>query len=412
VSVLKPTHHTSRSSFDLKTLGIGLTGFCAFLTLYATQPLLPHLEEVFHTSKVAVSLTVSAATLAVALAAPWVGMFADNRGRKKVIVPALCLLGLTTLLTATATTLPVLIAWRFLQGLLTPAVFAVAVAYVNEEWPKDQVGYATSVYVTGTVVGGFFGRFLSGLIASAFGWRSVFLVLGLLIFLLTWGVASWLPLAKQFKKVSDYGAGLHNMADHLKNPDLQVIFAVGFVLLFSLIGTFTYITFYLAAPPFGLGPSALGSLFFVYLMGAVITPLVGRRVDRLDGKKTLGLALAASALGVGLTLIPNLPLIIFGIALCSSGVFVCQIITNQRVGVVAGKSRALAIGLYVAFYYAGGFAGSVVPGLIWDWGRWPACVALIMGLQLLTVGFILLTWKKKRLHLHDSHDGEALGVMD
>ncbi len=138
-------------SIDLKIFAVGLTGFCAFLSLYATQPLLPLLEEAFHASKLAVSLTVSAATLAVALAAPWIGILADQRGRKKVIVPSVCLLGLATLLTATATTLPVLVAWRFVQGLLTPAVFAVTVAYVSEEWPRHQAGFATSVYVSGTV---------------------------------------------------------------------------------------------------------------------------------------------------------------------------------------------------------------------------------------------------------------------
>jgi len=395
-------------SLDLKTLGIGLTGFCAFLSLYATQPLLPSFLEIFHASKLAVSLTVSAATLAVALAAPWVGLFADKRGRKKVIVPALILLGLVNLLSATAATLPALVAWRFLQGLFTPAVFTVTVAYVNEEWPKDKLGYATSVYVTGTVIGGFSGRFLSGWVSTAFGWRGVFLALGVLILLMTWGVAAWLPLAQKFRKVRGYRLGLRHMGRHLANPDLQLIFTVGFVLLFSLVGTFTYITFYLAAPPFRLGPSALGSLFFVYLAGAVITPLVGRRVDRLNGRRTLVVSLLTSAVGVDLTLLSSLPWVLLGITLCSSGVFVCQILTNLRVGAVAGKSRASAIGLYVTFYYLGGFAGSVVPGLLWDWGGWKACVVLISGLLMLTALMILGSGQKGRLRLSGGWEAEGL----
>jgi predicted MFS family arabinose efflux permease len=395
---------------DLKTLGIGLTGFCAFLSLYATQPLLPYFEGLFHASKVAVSLTLSASTLAVALAAPWVGIIADNRGRKKVIVPALCLLGVTNLLTATAATLPALILWRFIQGLMTPAVFAVTVAYVNEEWPKEKVGSAISVYVTGTIVGGFSGRFLSGLTATALGWRGTFLLLGLLTLLLTWGVASWLPLAQQFKKVAGYRVGLRNMAEHLKNRELLSIYAIGFVLLFSLVGTFTYITFYLAASPFNLGPPALGSLFFVYLIGAVITPLVGHRVDRLDGRKTLVLALLFSAMGLAFTLIPRLPWVVLGIALCCSGVFVCQIITNQRVGVVAGKSRASAIGLYVSFYYTGGFAGSLVPGLLWGWGGWRICAGLIGGILVLTAVLVLGAWKRKLPRHMLIREGEGLGL--
>jgi len=145
-----------------RVFAVGLVGFCAFLSLYATQPLLPLFHRVFDASQLAVSLTVSAATLAVALSAPFVGMLADRRGRKKVIVPAIYLLAFANLLTATAHSLSALVFWRFIQGLLTPAVFAVAVAYINEEWTHRESGFVTSVYVTGTVIGGFCGRFLSG----------------------------------------------------------------------------------------------------------------------------------------------------------------------------------------------------------------------------------------------------------
>jgi YNFM family putative membrane transporter len=50
---------------------------------YCTQPLLPYFQHVFHASEFAVSLMVGAVTLAVALTAPFIGMFAE------VIVPAL-----------------------------------------------------------------------------------------------------------------------------------------------------------------------------------------------------------------------------------------------------------------------------------------------------------------------------------
>jgi YNFM family putative membrane transporter len=43
---------------------IVVAGFSAFLDLYATQPLLPELARVFRTSTFAVSLTVTAPTIA------------------------------------------------------------------------------------------------------------------------------------------------------------------------------------------------------------------------------------------------------------------------------------------------------------------------------------------------------------
>jgi MFS family permease len=47
-----------------RTFPIVLAGFTAFLDLYATQPLLPLLMRVFNATHVAVSLTVTASTVA------------------------------------------------------------------------------------------------------------------------------------------------------------------------------------------------------------------------------------------------------------------------------------------------------------------------------------------------------------
>ena len=86
-------------------------------------------------------------------------------------------------------------------------------------------------------------------------------------------------------------------------------------------------------------------------------------------------------------------IVVLGITLCASGVFVCQIVTNRAVGMVAKGSRAAAVGLYVTFYYFGGFVGSVVPGLLWTWGGWPACVALIVGVLVAASLYVALTWR-------------------
>ena len=141
---------------------IVLAGFTAFLDLYATQPLLPLLTRVFSATHLAVSLTVTASTVAVALGAPIVGRLADLIGRKRVIVGSAFALAATTALAATSRTLTELLVWRFAQGLFTPGVFAIAIAYIHEEWPAAHASRATSAYVSGTVIGGFCGRAVTG----------------------------------------------------------------------------------------------------------------------------------------------------------------------------------------------------------------------------------------------------------
>jgi MFS family permease len=130
-----------------------LAGMCTFLNVYDTQPLLPYLQQIFHASEIAVSLTVSATILAMALTAPFIGLLAESIGRKKVIVPSLYALTVPTLLAATSRTLHQLVFWRFMQGVFAPGVIVVIMAYINEEFPRRHVGKAMSAYVSGTVLG-------------------------------------------------------------------------------------------------------------------------------------------------------------------------------------------------------------------------------------------------------------------
>jgi len=55
-----------------------------------------------------------------------------------------------------------------------------------------------------------------------------------------------------------WGSAPRAMLGHLRNPPLAATYAVGFCVLFTLIATFTYVNFYLAAPPFRLAPPRWG----------------------------------------------------------------------------------------------------------------------------------------------------------
>lgn len=369
-----------------------LAGYCAFLQLWATQPLLPLLRQLFGASEMAVSLSVTLPSLGVALSAPFAGMIADRVGRRPVIVWSAFLLAATALLTATATGLGELLFWRFWQGVFTPGVFTVTVAYINDEWREVGAGSTVAAYISGTVSGGFTCRVLSGFIASHAPWQDVFLVLGALNLILAFAIWAWLP-KETHAHPPEPGGWWHAVVEHLKNRQLIATFAVGFCVLFSLLGTFTYITFHLAEPPFLLRPAALGSIFFVYLAGIVVTPIAGRAIDKYGHRPALAAAIAGSAGGVALTLVANLWVVAAGLAVCCTGVFIAQASASTFVGIAAQKNRALAVGLYSTFYYLGGSAGSSAPGLFYTWGGWPACAAFIASVQVVTIVIALWFWK-------------------
>jgi len=375
--------------FRRAVLATMIAGACTFLNVYCTQPLLPYFQKVFHATEFAVSLTVGAVTLAVALTAPFVGVFAETRGRKKVIVPALFGMAATTLLTATAATLPALIFWRFMQGLCVPGVIAVIIAYINEEFP-GRAGTVMAAYVSGTVFGGFCGRFLSGLLASHANWRVAFVMLGVLNLLGAFAVRQWLPLAVNFVPARHVLRSLGDTWGHLQNPRLLAVCGMGFTILFSLVGAFTYANFHLAQPPFNLTPAGLGAVFFVYLLGCVVTPLAGRFLDRCGFRRTALLSVGTTLAGLALMLASSLALMIAGLALFSSGIFISQSAATVLTGRVAGHARSAAAGLYVTFYYAGGSVGTMVAAWFWLKGGWPACVGLFAVTSLATLLFAYL----------------------
>jgi len=375
--------------FELAVCAAMIAGACTFLSVYCTQPLLPYFQQVFHASEFTVSLTVSVVNLAVAMTAPLTGLFAESIGRKKVIVPALFGMALTTLLAATATSLPVLIFWRFMQGICVPGVIAVMIAYINEEFP-GRVGTVMSSYVSGTVFGGFLGRFLTGLIATHLNWHMAFVTLGILNLLGACCVRQWLPPAANFVAAKDVFGSLSEVWKHLKNPRLLAVCGMGFTILFSLVGTFTYATFHLAKPPFNLTPDALGSIFFVYLLGCVVTPMAGRFIDRWGFRRMALLSVGTTLTGLALTLCGALSLVIAGLALFCCGIFVSQSSATVLTGHIAERSRSAAAGLYVTFYYAGGSVGTMVGAGFWVKGGWTACVGLFAAVSLGTLFFAFL----------------------
>ena len=177
----------------LAAAAVTLCGVCAFLELYCTQPLLPLLARLFHASKTGVGMTVSAATLGVAVSAPVFGALAERLPRKRVILISLLGVSVPTLLAATSQTLGQLIFWRFLQGVTVPGIIAVVITYIGEEWPPEKVALIMSFYVSGTALGGFIGRVSSGILADRYSWRISFLALGLASFAGAAAVAAWLP---------------------------------------------------------------------------------------------------------------------------------------------------------------------------------------------------------------------------
>jgi len=374
---------------------VWLIGFFAFLNVYSIQAVLPMVMTDFAATPLQAGLTVGATVLAVGLISPFIGMLSDAVGRKNVLTVSLFAMTLPTALIPLTHSLNALIALRFLQGLAVPGIVVVLIAYLGEEFRGNGMARMTAIYVGGTVMGGFCGRFITGHVGHWLGWRSAFVLLAVMNLAGALLVAWRLPASRHFVANRNIQGGLHMLWRHLHNQRLLASCAVGFCVLFSLVGTFTYVNFLLVAAPFQLSAAGLANVFAVYLVGVLVTPLAARPMERLGFMKALLWALATSAAGLLLTLAPNLWVVIVGLAVCASGVFLCQSATISAISTNVTEGRSLATGLYYMSYYAGGAAGTWVVGLAFEGWGWSGSVATIAGAQALAAVIVLLIWRPR-----------------
>ena len=365
---------------DPRKIAVATIGFCSFLNLYSPQALLPALAREFGTGVAEISAIMTASVLAIALTAPFTGAISDVLGRKRVITAAMLAVVVPMAGAALASDVATLTAWRFLQGLLLPPVFAVTVAYIGDEWPPAQVAGVAGIYFAGSSVGGFCGRFLTGLLADLVGWRNAFLTLAALSLAGAAIVMVLLPREKRFVRSEGLVASARQMLQHLKEPQLLATCAIGFGVLFNFIAVFTYVSFHLAAPPYNFSSTLLGTIFITYLIGAAIAPATGWLIARLGRRPLLLAVIAGWAGGALLLLVPPLTAIVAGLALCAGCGLLCQTISTGYVTMIAKEGRSSAVGLYVTSFYLGGSVGAFLPGLAWEAGGWPAAVAMVVAM--------------------------------
>src|SRR5262249_13136639 len=157
-------------------------------------------------------------------------------------------------------------------------------------------------YIAAGGLGGFLGRFISGVVADHGGWRAAVWIYATVTALAAPYVALALPPGRPFVRAEGLRPSTRLALGHPVNAPIAATFAMGFAVLFSFVAAFTYVNFYMAAPPFGLSPSALGSIFVVYLVAVVVTPMTGRWVGRIGRRALVIWAVALWCVGLLVTL--------------------------------------------------------------------------------------------------------------
>ena len=356
-----------------RSLLIAVIGFLTLVDLFATQAILPSLAQSYEVSAAQIGLAANASTLGMAISGLLVGVFSANIERKRAIALSLLFLSVPTAALAFAPNLTIFAILRVVQGLFMAAAFTLTLTHLAERC-EVRTAHALAAYVTGVVASNLIGRLTAAFVASLVGAEQSFLFFALL------NMAGAALVAVALHR--NAREPMHRMGRfwtawivHLSDPALRRTFAIGFLILFGFIGVFTYVGFVLMRPPHALSMTALGLVFLVFLPSMITTPMAGSFVRRTGPGPAAAGSLAIALIGLLLVLVPNLYVVIAGLALVGIGTFFAQAVATGHVGRIASGDRAAASGLYLSSYYCGGLAGAAVIGQLFDRLGWAAAVA-------------------------------------
>ncbi|MCC6779017.1 MAG: MFS transporter [Hyphomicrobiales bacterium] len=345
---------------------VALCVFAQTLFTRAVDPVIPMMAEDFAVDVKTAALLSSAFTFPYALVQPVLGVTGDFFGKTRVMNWCVMIVALAALVSAVATSFGLMIAMRVTAGLVAGGVFPVAMALVGDLVPVEQrqlaIGRMLAVALTGNIIG----ATLSGVISDLFGWRGMFVVLGLFslsvsisAFVAFRGVAT--PPSARFERA----AVIANFRSIFADPRAKVCFGSVFFEAIFIHGLFPYVALLLLASGEARA-SIAGLLIAAFAIGGVIysfsIPLLLAWV-RQRYLMVIGGALAS----LGLVLVAQqLPwtwqIGVFG--LFGFGFYMLHSCIQVHVTDLSHTARGAAASLHSSSFYLGQAVGPVVYG----WG--------------------------------------------
>ncbi|MET8520797.1 MFS transporter [Nocardioides sp. NPDC004968] len=362
-------------------------GMTTFVQLYYPQALIPAISRDFAVDASQAALTVSGATIGLAVAALGWSWVADRIGRARAMTIAIVAAAAIGLALPLVTSFPVLILLRVTQGIALGGTPALALAYLSEQVSRRDAMAAGATYISGTVVGGLVGRLIAAPIADVSDWRVAALVAGVVSTLGAAIAVTTLPRERRERPspatAQPQPAGVWpGMVASLTNPGQLALYAQAFFLMGAQVAVFNYLGYRLELEPFSLPPALTAVIFLAGLSGAVSARLAATLAVRFGRRRVLQASSLIMVAGAALTIPDRLPSVLIGLLLFTTAYFSAHSIASGWVGPMATSGIAQATSLYTLFYYAGSSLFGWLGGLAFAAG-WAGTASMVIAITLI-----------------------------
>ena len=277
-----------------------LTTVLTFSTLYTPQPILPLLAQEFSVSGSEISLLISLTLFPLGLMPIIYGYLIDNVSARTILHWFIGMLAVTELSLAFVSDFRIMLVFRLLQGLLLPAIFTAIVTYISNHSSADQRQKSISSYIAATIIGGFAGRFLTGLISDISDWRVAFMVWTVGLF------ASWtlLWLLKKDTPVQSSRLPIGGVWEMFRRQRHFRVYLTIFIVFFGFSSVLNALPFRIKEISTLASESLIASAYLGYLMGVLVSFNAQRICARL-GSEVNSTILGISAFGLGVLMLSS-----------------------------------------------------------------------------------------------------------
>lgn len=355
--------------------------FCAFGIYFTAIQL--YVEDELRGSRAAVGLAIGSFSISAVLMRSLIGRGIDRRGRKPYLLGSLAILTVSSLGFFMATSLPLVVALRLLQGVAGAGFYTTGAAVATDIAPPDRRATAIAKFSLFLYAG-----FATG---PAIGERIVDIGFGA-----AWGLAAGLGAAGFvcILLLPETGgtavarrAELGPAARRLLHP---AAIGPGVVLLMTGMG-YVSITGFSKLYAREIGLESAGALYVTFAVTIIGVRLVSGRLADVHGRTAVALpGLVLASLGLGILAFVQTPLAAFpGVAAFGAGfALVFPALMAFTVDRVDDHERGEALGSFTAFMDLGTGAGGYLIGFIADRAGFAAAYATPAALCL--VGALLL----------------------
>ena len=186
-------HQPVRGFHWIVYLLCGAVLFVEGLDTQAIGYVAPVLSKAWALKPGALGPAFAAGLLGLALGAFLIGPLADSLGRKPVVIVSTLLFGLLTLATVFVSTMPALLALRFVTGLGLGGAMPNAIALTGEYSAASRRSTTVAIMFCGFGIGSIAGGALSAMLLEGGNWQAVFLWGGVLTLILVPILMIFLP---------------------------------------------------------------------------------------------------------------------------------------------------------------------------------------------------------------------------